>query len=54
MEFLQGHLIESILVFLLALSELLGSFDFFKNSSVFSLVVDIIKKAKNFLFKPKV
>jgi hypothetical protein len=41
---MESNLWVLILGALLAISEVLGTFDFFKNSSVFSLVVSIIKK----------
>lgn len=41
-----------ILGVLLGISEILGTFDYFKNSSVFGLIVDWIKKLKD-LVTPK-
>lgn len=44
-------IIVAVLGVLLSISEILGTFDVFKNSSVFTLVVDILKKAKDLLHK---
>ena len=45
------ELIVSILGVLLAISEILGSFSYFKSSSIFELIVNILKKAQELLSK---
>lgn len=49
---MDSNLIVLILGALLAVSEVLGSFSAFKSSSVFELVVNVLKKALEIL-KPK-
>lgn len=43
------HLLAAILGVLLSISEILGSFSYFKSSSIFELVVGIIKKVLSIL-----
>jgi len=47
------EMIISILGVLLAISEILGTFDMFKNSSIFGVVVDVLKKIKEFFVGKK-
>lgn len=47
------ELIVLILGVLLSISEILGTFDSFKNNSIFKLVVDIVKKAIELLKQKK-
>lgn len=51
MEFIAAHKLEIIMA-LLAVSEVLGSMDFFRSSSIFQLVVNSLKSLKG-LFLPK-
>lgn len=45
MDVILAHKVE-ILAFLLALSEILGSFEYFKSSSVFEMIVNFLKALK--------
>ena len=49
MEFLSHENIIIILGVLLSISEILGSFSYFKSSSIFEFIVNILKKLKEFL-----